>query len=103
MLYGETKYMAEFAEAAVTSFNEFKENYRTFLLQKDEVSFRKAGHKIKPVAQMLGLELIIEEYEHAKTLIWEDKPESDLRDSSEKMTDICNKVLNELAEVAAQG
>ena len=103
MLYGETKYMAEFAEAAVISFKEFQQNYRTFLLQRDEVNFRKAGHKIKPVAQMLGLELILEEYEHAKSLIWEQKPESDLRGSSDKMTDICSRVLAELADVAEQG
>ena len=94
--------MAEFAEAAVTSFKEFQENYALFLIQRDEVNFRKAGHKIKPVAQMLGLGMILEEYEHAKTLIWENKPESDLSASSVKMSGICEQVLKELKEVASQ-
>ena len=74
MLYGEEKYIKEFAEAAISSFSEFSENYKKFLLARDETNFRKAGHKIKPVTQMLGLEQILEEYEHAKTLIWMKNP-----------------------------
>ena len=103
MLYGETKYMQEFADAAVTSFNEFQENYSKFLLIRDEVNFRKAGHKIKPVAQMLGLELILEEYEHAKTLIWDEKPDPYLKSSVDKMDGICKRVLAELQDVASLG
>lgn len=100
MLYGETVYIKEFAEAALSSFKEFQENYSSFLLQRDEVNFRKAGHKIKPVAQMLGLGLIIDEYEHAKSLIKSDKNEDEIKASSKKMTEICNKVLDELKEIA---
>lgn len=103
MLYGESKYIKEFADAALISFAEFQENYRTFLLKRDEVNFRKAGHKIKPVAQMLGLGLIIEEYEHAKTLIWETKPESDLKESSKKMDSICVRVCDELRDISESG
>ena len=101
MLFGESKYIKEFAEAAVLSFQEFKENYTLFLIQRDEVNFRKAGHKIKPVAQMLGIDSILDEYEHAKTLIWEEKPDSELGDSSQKMSAIVDKVLAELKEVVA--
>lgn len=100
MLYGETAYIKEFAEAALTSFNEFQENYCSFLLMRDEVNFRKAGHKIKPVAQMLGLGLIIDEYEHAKSLIWENKDDKELQSSCNKMSSICNQVLSELKELA---
>lgn len=99
MLYGDASYIKEFAEAAVTSFSEFHENYTDFLLKRDEVSFRKAGHKIKPVAQMLGLEIILEEYEHAKTLIWEEKNDEHLKTSVKKMDKICLGVLNELKEI----
>ncbi len=99
MLYGDEKYIAEFSEAAVISFTEFNENYNEFLLARDEENFRKAGHKIKPVAQMLGLQQIIDEYEHAKTLIWEDKPDKDLNDSAKKMDDICTQVNNELKSI----
>ena len=99
MLYGEKKYIKEFAEAAVISFNEFQKNYCSFLADRDEINFRKAGHKIKPVAQMLGLQLIIDEYEFAKTLIWDKKPDADLNTSIEKMNGICNQVLSELNDI----
>ena len=101
MLFGESKYIKEFAEAALLSFQEFKENYTLFLIKRDEVNFRKAGHKIKPVAQMLGINGILDEYEHAKTLIWEEKPNADLGDSSQKMSTIIDQVLQELREVVA--
>lgn len=96
MLYGEEKFIKEFSEAAITSFSEFREHYYKFLLNRDETNFRKAGHKIKPVAQMLGLDLIVEEYEYAKTLIWDDKPDEDLKKSADKMQDICSTVIKEL-------
>ncbi|GAB5408810.1 MAG: hypothetical protein BalsKO_11750 [Balneolaceae bacterium] len=100
MLYGETTYIKEFAEAALTSFSEFQENYSLFLKERDEVKFRKAGHKIKPVAQMLGLALIIEEYENAKNLIWEEKSEAEIKASCKRMDEICTQVLEELKEIA---
>lgn len=96
MLYGEEKFIKEFSEAAIESFSEFRENYQKYLLARDETNFRKAGHKIKPVAQMLGLDQILEEYEHAKTLLWDEKPEQDLKASAEKMDKICAQVLTEL-------
>lgn len=98
MLYGEEKYIQEFAEAAITSFQEFSENYKKFLLLRDETNFRKAGHKIKPVTKMLGLEQILEEYEHAKTLIWDENPQEDLEKSVEKLQSICSEVVKELEE-----
>lgn len=100
MLFGEAKYIKEFAEAAVISFEEFKENYTLFLINRDEVNFRKAGHKIKPVAQMLGLNMILEEYELAKSLIWEEQPDATLGNSSQKMGSIIDKVISELKEVS---
>ncbi|MCG8372544.1 MAG: taurine dioxygenase [Balneolales bacterium] len=99
MLFGEEKYIKEFAQAAIISFEEFKENYTLFLLKKDEVNFRKAGHKIKPVAQMLGIDIILDEYETAKNLIWDDNPDSDLKASCSNMDEILDQVLAELQEV----
>ncbi|MDZ7806793.1 MAG: taurine dioxygenase [Gracilimonas sp.] len=96
MLYGEEKYISEFSEAAVDSFTEFNNNYEKFLLIRDETSFRKAGHKIKPVAQMLGLDQIVDEYEHAKTLLWDEKPDEELEKSIKKINRICDKVIEEL-------
>lgn len=100
MLYGDERYIKEFAEAAVLSFSEFKTNYSKYLEQRNEDAFRKAGHKIKPVAQMLGLNGILEEYEHAKTLLWEDKDDSEIRVSITKMDKICSSVLNELENIS---
>ncbi|MBO6621020.1 MAG: taurine dioxygenase [Balneola sp.] len=96
MLYGDERYIKEFAEAAVISFSEFKTNYSKYLELRNEEAFRKAGHKIKPVAQMLGLNGILEEYEYAKTLLWEEKDDTDIHISISKMDKICSSVLNEL-------
>ncbi len=98
MLYGEEKFISEFAEAAITSFSEFRDHYSKFLLNRDEENFRKAGHKIKPVAQMLGLQQIIDEYEHAKQLLWDKRPKKELEKSSNKIQEICTKVIAELEE-----
>lgn len=103
MLYGEAKYMKDFAEAGVESFSEFRDNYSKHLLQRNESEFRKAGHKIKPVALMLKVDQIVEEYEYAKTLIWDQKPQSDLEASSEKVTTLCNQVITELEDVIGNG
>ena len=99
MLYGDENYIQEFSEAAIISFTEFNEHYNQFLIARDEDNFRRAGHKIKPVAQMLGLQLIIDEYEFAKTLLWEDKSDSDLQKSVDKMNSINSKVLEELKNI----
>lgn len=98
MLYGEEKYIQEFAEAAISSFKEFSENYQQYLLERDETNFRKTGHKIKPVLQMLSLEQLLEEYEHAKTLIWDKKPDEELVQSAKKVQKICTQVIEELEE-----
>ncbi len=100
MLYGDERYIKEFAEAAVISFSEFKTNYSKYLALRNEEAFRKAGHKIKPVAQMLGLNGILEEYEYAKTLLWEEKDDSEIRASITKMDKICSSVLNELENIS---
>lgn len=100
MLYGEDKFIQEFSEAAISSFSEFKDHYNTYLLARDETNFRRAGHKIKPVALMLGLDQIIDEYEHAKTLLWDEKPDKELEASSQKIQDICSQVIKELEEKA---
>lgn len=99
MLYGETKHIKEFAEAAISSFNEFNIQFNQFLKERNEVDFRKAGHKIKPVAQMLGLQLIVDEYENAKFIIIEEKSDKLLEDSRDRMNSILKRVFVELDEI----
>jgi len=90
--------MKEFSEAAIISFSEFQENYSKFLLLRDEENFRRAGHKIKPVAQMLNLNQILDEYEVSKSLLWDEKPDKELEASAQKIDTICNEIIKELKE-----
>lgn len=99
LVYHEEKFIKEFADASRKSFTEFRENYSKFLLKRDETNFRKAGHKIKPVAQMLNIDDIIEEYEHAKTLIWQNKDQEKLERSADKITRICDTIIAELKAI----
>lgn len=99
MLYGDDRYIKEFAEAAILSFSEFNTHYAQYLAKRDEENFRKAGHKIKPVAQMLGLDQIVDEYERGKNLIWEDQPDKELTNSINTIDTICSQVLLELENI----
>ncbi|MDX1639075.1 MAG: taurine dioxygenase [Balneolaceae bacterium] len=99
LVYNEEAYIREFAEATEDSFSEFRSNYGKYLLERDETNFRKAGHKIKPVAQMLNIDVIVEEYEHAKTLLWEERAQEELEASVEKIDAICEQVIRELKDI----
>lgn len=100
LVYDDDTYVREFAGAAIQSFSEFSESYNEFLLIRDETNFRKNGHRIKPVAQMLHIPEIIEEYERARTLLQENRPEEELQDSARKMTCIIDDILTELEEIS---
>lgn len=101
MLYGDEQYIKEFAQAAIISFSEFKDNYKQYLKIKDEEKFRRAGHKIKPVAQMLGLQQIVDEYEHGKTLLLEESSDVEIQESISKIENICSQVLSELQSLTS--
>lgn len=98
MLYDEEEYIKEFAEAALDSFSQFSKDYAKYLRIRDEENFRRAGHKIKPVVKMLSLDPILDEYENAKTLLWDNKPDAELEKSVQKMQQFCDKVEEELKE-----
>ncbi|MDR8391080.1 taurine dioxygenase [Aliifodinibius sp. S!AR15-10] len=99
LVYNEKPYIKEFAEATEDSFSEFKVNYNKYLLERDETNFRKAGHKIKPVVKMLNIDEIIEEYEHAKTLLWENETQEELEASAQKIQHICDQIIKELRKI----
>lgn len=99
LVYNDEKYIKEFARASEQSFIEFKSHYGRYLLERDEDRFRKAGHKIKPVAQMLNIDVIVEEYEYAKTLLWENKDRAELKKSADKIEEICDKIILELQAI----
>ncbi len=99
MLFHEEKYVIEFAEASIISFSEFSEHYSKFLTDRDIENLRRAGHKIKPVAQMLELDQILEEYEQAKQMLEDEHPENDLTESIERITKICEQIINEFEQI----
>ncbi|MEO1023585.1 MAG: taurine dioxygenase [Bacteroidota bacterium] len=99
MLYGETQYIKEFAQAAIVSFQEFKTNYTTHLRAGDETNFRKAGHKIKPVAQMLGIDRVIENYEEAKNNLMGEGDQNDRENMIAEIEALCGRVVEELQEI----
>ena len=104
LLYGEDEYIKDFIEATKKSYGEFIEKYRKHLLNRDLSSLRDAGHKIKPVSQMLNLDMIVEEYEHAKELLeGEHTPESDLKASVDRMQSHVDRILDDLKKKTNPG
>jgi hypothetical protein len=100
MLFKDSEYVIEFCEAGVTSFDEFIENYRLHLLDRNMTDLRKAGHKIKPGAQMMGADEVVDEYEHAKSLLNDDADNKKLEKSVDKMRSICSTIQDELTHLA---
>lgn len=100
MLFDNAEYVAEFCEAGVTSFEEFIEKYSIHLMDRNMEDLRKAGHKIKPGAQMMGANEVIEEYENAKKLLSDDATKEALEKSVKKMKKMCNVIKDELNRLA---
>ena len=99
MLFGEKKYIIEFCQAAVNSFEEYAKHYERYLLTGDETNLRKAGHKIKPVAQMLKLQSLLEEYEDAKLLLQTGAEEYLLKESNDRVQKEIKIVISELKDI----
>lgn len=100
MLFDDNDYIIEFCEAGLKSFKEFMESYRCNLLNCDMKELRKAGHKIRPGALMMGAEEVVEEYENAKNLMEQEADQSALVESVNKMNEICTTIQNELSHLA---
>lgn len=100
MLFKDSEYIAEFCEAGVTSFDEFIENYRIHLLDRNMTDLRKAGHKIKPGALMMGADEVVDEYEKAKVLLDDNADDEKLEKSVDKMNSICTTIKKELTHLA---
>jgi HPt (histidine-containing phosphotransfer) domain-containing protein len=96
MLYDDDAYVKEFCDASVISFSEFKSNFRKNVMDNDLETLRRTGHKIKPVAKMLKLDLLLEIYEKSKLLLMEGgDPELQEKYASE-MDEYCEEILNQL-------
>ncbi|WP_138429974.1 Hpt domain-containing protein [Fodinibius saliphilus] len=100
MLFDDAEYVIEFCEAGLSSFGEFEEGFGTHLRDRNMEELRKAGHKIKPGAQMMGADEVIEEYERAKELLENDASDQELDDSIDTMEGYCNSIKDELKTLA---
>lgn len=99
MMYGEEKYIKEFAEASISSFTEFKEQFATHLLNRDIENLRRAGHKIKPAALMLNLEELMELYRFSKEQLENSADQSELKDTADKVNDFCEQVIQDFENI----
>lgn len=100
LLFNDEKYIAEFCEAGVATIGEFVEHYRIHLGNRDMQKLRKAGHKVRPGAQMMGVEAIVDEYEQSKKLLQTKADETQLTASIAKMEEMCKTVQKELTHLA---
>ncbi|MCC5940063.1 MAG: taurine dioxygenase [Balneolaceae bacterium] len=99
LLYGDEAYVKEFAEASVGSFSEFNQHFREALLENDEMKLRNAGHKIKPVAQMMHLDHILDMYEKSKEYIANPEMDQEMKKLIKEMDSYCKKLLDELKKL----
>lgn len=98
LLGGEDAHLKEFCEAGIGSFTKFRDEYRAYLLNRDLESLRKTGHRIRPVAQMLSVEEINEEYERSKQLLANGASDKKLQNSVHTVEAICNEIIAEFRE-----
>lgn len=99
LLYGDEEYISEFAVASVDSFSEFKDQFEKSLKNRDMELLRRAGHKIKPVAQMMKLDAVITMYESSKIMLEEEAPAEDIKKLIENMNEYCDQLIKELKEL----
>lgn len=102
LMFNEGEYIIEFCEAGLSSYAEFSGNFKKHLQNRDLEGLKKAGHKIKPGLQMMGAEVILEEYENAKQLLETGAGEEQINQSIQKMTGFCDTVEQELQFLAKQ-
>lgn len=99
LLLGQEEYITEFATASIQSFGEFSDAFTEALLQRNMEKLRMAGHRIRPVATMLEVEQIVEEYELAKELLENDADEENLGKSADAVKAVCDRIISEFREI----
>ncbi len=98
LLYGDEEYVSEFASASIESFSEFRSHFAKSLKARDMEGLRKAGHKIKPVAQMMKLDAVVTMYETSKIMLEEDASDEEINNLIENMNKFCTQLLKELKQ-----
>lgn len=99
LLYGDEEYVSEFATASIESFSEFKNQFAKAMKARDMETLRKAGHKIKPVAQMMKLDAVVTMYETSKIMLEEEAPDQEISNMVSNMNKFCSQLLKELKQL----
>ena len=99
LLYGDEDYVSEFATASIESFTEFNTHFAKSMKTRDMESLRQAGHKIKPVAQMMKLDTVVTMYETSKIMLEEDPSDKEINNMVERMNKFCTMPLKELKQL----
>ncbi|TYP95468.1 hypothetical protein LX73_0773 [Fodinibius salinus] len=102
MILGAPEHVVEFCEAAIESITEFKTNFHKHLTDRNIEELRGAGHKIKPGAQMMGADIVLENYEHGKDLIKEEADQEELKALANEMDEICTKIKEDLDKLVEE-
>lgn len=98
MLDGDPEAMKEFYEAAIISFSEFCEDYKKCMKNRDLEELRKVGHRIRPAAQMLGLELVNEKYEDSKQLLMDQESDKRVTTAVNEVDKLCDKIIGDFKD-----
>lgn len=99
LLMDQDDFIVEFSEASIESFSEFSTAFSKYMKTNDLENLRRAGHKIKPVAQMLDAEQIVELYEEGKMLLTEDAPKAEILQTVDQVEQICSQIVDEFDEI----
>lgn len=95
MLDNDPEYVKEFCAAAINSFESFNEEFKQHMQNRNIENLRKAGHRIKPVAQMLDIEALTAEYEKGKNILENKESKGKIDGSIERVELLIEQVLNE--------
>lgn len=92
-------FILEFSEASIESFSEFSTAFNKYMNERDLENLRRAGHKIKPVAQMLNADRIVDLYEEGKMLLTEDAPKEEIQQNVDQVGQLCSQIVEEFDEI----
>lgn len=96
LLFGDEEYVDQFIDASIDSFTEFRDHFKQNMESGNLNGLKNAGHKIKPVAQILKLDPILEIYEESKSLLENNAADTDIALIVDKMSNYCNRLIEDL-------
>lgn len=101
LLMGQDEFIEEFSTASIASFGEFSDQLKMHLPARNLEAFRRAGHKIKPVAQMLEQDALLNAYREAKDRLKRDASDEAIQDSVETLASLCEEIQEQFRAIIA--